>query len=208
MLNTLKILVKYLPVVALCILIAVASFLIGRYMFPFVGGPKEKLDTHAIFEEIVEQGTIVTHSVMINQKVVRTVDQGSEWSNFWWGHEVTAEALLRVQIGISMEGLKESDIVIDQTMKTICVKYPDPKIIAITTESPIDVSTKSGLLKRLVASDTNSDFNNALTDLKAEAQRSVENSVIMQETGDSADKVLGYVLLPTGYSLINSCRAK
>jgi hypothetical protein len=196
-----------LPYVLVSILVGTATFLIGRYLFPFQGGDKETLTSRSIVQSIAKQGFLVTQTVIAEQKVSYTVDKGSDWSNFWWGHEVTARATTSTAYGIELGGLSDSAVIIYSLSNQVCFQYPKAMIQSTALVSEIEVEAKSGILKKLLASDTNNDYNLALDMIKKEAIKSVDSTGTLEKDAyKQADIVVGFLLSKSGFTITDSCR--
>ncbi len=166
-----------------------------------------EVSTQAILQSVSAQGFLITQTVISSQDVTYTVDQGSDWSNFWWGHEITAEATMQSHIGIDLSQMSEKDVVADSRTKTVCFRYPTPEIKETVIIGDIEVMTKSGILKKLLASDTNNDYNIALAQLKTNAQKAAATLPNMSgEAFANADKVLSFIVSETGYRVAPECR--
>lgn len=196
-----------LPYVVVGVFVGLFGFLLGRYVFPDDSRAEERVSSNTLVKEVTAQGFLVTQTIVAEQKVSYTVDNGSDWSNFWWGHEVTARATMQTTYGVDLGKLKESDIYVNDANKTVCFAYPANEIKSIALAGEIEVATKSGIFKKLFSSDTNGDYNRAFELLRNEAQRSV--GLIESLPKDSyaqADKTLSLLLVKTGYEVASDCR--
>ena len=159
-----------------------------------------KVTSQSIFDKINNEAVLQTKSVYINQVSKITVDQGSEWSNFWWGQTIDAEALMKITIGVDLKTIKPADISIDSANKKIFIKLPAAKILETIPQGNVKVTPKSGVFKFLFANDTNQDYNQAITQLKADAASAVStNPEILTDAQSETGKIISYLLSDTGY---------
>ncbi len=164
---------------------------------------KQIINSTVILERIKEHSFLITHTVITEQSSEIIIDQGSAWSNFWWGHEITAEGLMQVDIGVDLSQLTSEDLTINTSNRTIKINVPDAEIYNVSLNGDIEVSTKSGILKKLLAEDENEDYNLALEELSSKAQEAIEqDSDIMQESKSSTLSTLQVILHDTGYTII------
>jgi hypothetical protein len=189
-------------------IIVVFGFLLGRYMFPNTArNSSETVSTRSIVQSISSQGFLVTQMIIAEHKVSYKVDKGSDWSNFWWGHLITARATTATSFGIDLAKLDESMVNVDSVNRNICFEYPTPAIQSSSLSGEIEVETSSGLFKRIFASDANNDYNLALSLLKEESEKAVtamESAKI--DAYKQADKTIAFMLNSTEYSVIDDCR--
>lgn len=193
------------------VVILLVGLVIGLIIGWFIYAPKNEITkvitSQTILERVAQKGFLVTRSVLVNQKAETKIDQGSDWSNFWWGYEVSAEALMKADVGVDLAALEERDIVISSTEKTICVVYPQAEISSISLEGTIQVQTKTGLLKRILDNNTERDYNLALTQLKEQTSKAViSNNELLSQARNGADVALGFLLDSTGYKMVTACR--
>lgn len=204
--NTLKSLFSWLYLVFFLVGV-VAGLLIGWFFFAPKVQEKEVITSRTILDKVSQKGMLITRSVLLDQKATIKVDQGSDWSNFFWGQEINARANMKVDIGVDLAKLKEDDIVINKTAKTVCFKYPNAEISSVQIEGDIEATTKNGIFKQLLDSNANRDYNNALNKLKEEATRSIgSRDDLLKEARDSSDTTLSVLLAGTEYQVETSCR--
>lgn len=189
------------------------GFLVGTIIGIIIGvqiskkaqtSEKEVITSTVVLERIQNQAFLVTRTVITDQDTEITIDQGSAWSNFWWGHEITAEGKVQVDVGLDLSSLSEEDIQVDDANKTIKINLPDAEIYGSSLEGEIDVTTKSGILKKLLATDTNEDYNLAMTELTSQAEEAIaQDEELLEEAQSSALSILQVILKDTGYSVTN-----
>jgi len=164
---------------------------------------KEVITSTVVLEKVQEQAFLITRTVITDQDVEIIIDQGSAWSNFWWGHEVNAEGIVQVDVGIDLAAIKESDIVVDDENKTITILLPEAEVYDSSLKGEITVSKESGWFKQLFDNDDNEDYNLAMNELTSKAQTAVEeDSEMMKEAQESALLTLQAILKDTGYEIV------
>lgn len=164
---------------------------------------KEVVTTATVLDTLQDQSFLVTRTLILDQEVEVKIDQGSAWSNWWWGHEVTAEGLMQIDIGVDLAKISEEDIQIDKDNKQIKVVLPESEIYDVSLDGPIEVKTKSGILKKLFDSDDNEDYNLALTELKTQAENSVKSDEkLLSQARTDTLKTLNILLGDTGYEAV------
>lgn len=195
----------FYPVIFFSIVFLLCGSLLGVLVGVKILCPKNKTEivtSKVVLNKIEDQSFLITKSVILYQESKITIDQGSAWSNFWWGHEISANAPVSVDVGVDLTKLQESDIHIDNLNKIISINLPQAQIYKSSINGDIEVSTKSGVFKTLFASDTNEDYNLALQQLTSEASKSIEEDLnIINLARDSAIDILQIVLKDLGYTV-------
>jgi len=187
----------------------ITGFLAGNISGLIIGTKINKENTNEttiestlILERLKEQSFLITRSVISNEEVTITIDQSSPWSNFWWGHEITAKGLIQTDIGTDLSKISENNIDFNHSNKTISISLPDPEIYNTSLKGDIEVTTKSGLLKKLLSSDSNEDYNLALNELSSQAEASINsNQDLFNEASDESIIILNYLFQDTGYTI-------
>jgi len=194
------------------LVVSIISFLVGIIGGIIIGVKIEKNNSDntptkvvtptTILERISDQSFLVTKSVISTESVTITIDQGSSWSNFWWGHKITAEGLIQTDIGVDLSKLVKEDIQVDNDNKVISINLPQAEIYNSSIEGPIEVSTRSGILKKLLSSNTNEDYNLALEELSSSAEETVdEDQELFENSQSSTLDILQSIFADTGYML-------
>ncbi len=161
---------------------------------------KEIITTATVLEKIKDQSFLITRAVIVNQDANIKIDHGSAWSNWFWGHEIKAEGLIQIDLGVDFTKIKEDDIKIDYEKKTIWINLPDSEIYNTSLKGPINVSTKSGIFKTLFESDKNEDYNLALNELKIQAEKTVKSDTnILEESKTAAYQTISILIKDFGY---------
>jgi hypothetical protein len=161
------------------------------------------INRSAIVERVSEQGFLVTRTAIIDQTVTIEADEGSAWSNFWWGHEINAEAQMQIDIGIDLAKITDDDIEIDRDKKLISISTPQSEIYNTSLYGEeISLSTKSGILKKLLDSDKEEDFNLALEQLEKATTEDVRSQTeIFEQAEQSAQNILQSIFNDTDYKV-------
>ncbi|MBN1618722.1 DUF4230 domain-containing protein [Candidatus Dojkabacteria bacterium] len=155
-----------------------------------------------ILEKINDQAFLVTTNVITDEEVTITIDQGSEWSNFWWGHEIVADGTMKVDVGVNLANLDDKDISVDHSRRIITISLPEAEVYEVSLIGKISAETKSGILKQILASDSEQDFNLALAELQKSAEEAVkDDSEIMEDSRESAKNLLESLFQETGYKV-------
>ncbi|MEI7578503.1 MAG: DUF4230 domain-containing protein [bacterium] len=194
----------FLFAIILLVVITLASFFSGMfYQKSRVASTTEKVTAQTIVNKISDQAFLVTKTVYLNQKTDIKVDQGSDWNNFWWGQTINAEALIRADVGVDYAQIKAENIKIDHLNKTVKIIVPDAKILDINPTGDIQVTSKSGILKLLLANDPSADRNQAAKELTNQAAVAIEKDPqIFQEAQKSSNEVLKLLVSEFGYDVI------
>lgn len=164
--------------------------------------PQFILTRDTVVERVSEQGFLVTRVAVVDEQVTINVDEGSAWSNFWWGHEVDAQSRMQVDIGVDLSEIDADNVNVDEEEKTITIDIPDAEIYNISLQDEITVSTKSGVLKKIFDSDDNEDYNLALSELEESTKESIllDEELFNDAEVDVAD-VLSSLFVGTGYEV-------
>jgi len=161
-----------------------------------------KVDSLIILDKIENEAYVITKTVFINQESKITVDQGSDWSNFWWGQTITAQGLMKINVGVDFSKLKSEDIVVDNDNKVITIKMGNAKVLSTSIDGPIKVESVNGLLKQIFDNNTNKDYNTALAQLTQDSTKAVENNTqVMEDARTDSAKLLRLVVRDTGYDV-------
>lgn len=189
--------------VAITVLVTIIFILSGILIFQNLNKePEPELNSQTIIKQIKDQSFLVTKTVILDESVEIEVDQGSAWSNLWWGDSIEAEALIRMDIGIDFSKIENENISIDQENKTISIKLPQVSVLDASQYGDIEVRSSKGILKFLLENDPNDDHNRALQALITSAEKSVQTqSDIYREAEENAVKFLDLIVGDLGYEL-------
>ncbi len=185
----------------LVVIVGLLSFVLGT-VYGQNKAAEVKLTSQSIYERINNEAVLQTKSIYLNQKSTIKIDQGSDWSNFWWGQTIDAEALMKITAGVDLKEVKEADITVDSANKKIFIKLPDAKVLETLPQGDIRVTAKNGVLKMLLANDPNSDYNQAVTQLKADAAFAVNaKPEILVDAKAETGKIITFLLKDSGYTI-------
>jgi len=189
------------------IVVAIATgiaLMLGLWLGYRAGAPKTTVEvtSQTILQRIADQYFVVTKTVVLDQESTITVDRGSAWSNFWWGQTISAEGLVRADVGVDLSALSESDVRIDDVGKRVSITLPQATILDASQYGDIEVTTKSGVLKYLLDNDPNDDFNQAKERLVEDARAAVEqDTTLFAQAREDAAKLVTLIVEPMGYSV-------
>lgn len=192
--NKLIIIVSILFFIALIII----GFLVGKI---WSDNNRNKVTSNSLVDRIQDQNFLVSKTVIIDQKSKIVIDQGSAWSNFFWGQTIDAEAQIRVDVGIDFSKLKSEDIQIDEKNKHIVINLPEAQILDASQYGDINVRSTKGVFKYLLDNNPNEDHNQSLEQLITDAAKSLEGSKIYDEARSDAVKYLEVVVTNLGYTI-------
>lgn len=183
---------------------AIGGILIYRKIFESKPAEKEtKITTRTIVDKITDTGLLTTKSIYTTEKTVIEISTDTAWNKFWWGQTITAEALVRTDVGVDLTAIEEDDITVDNENKTITIKLPEAEIINISLDSEITVVTEKGILEKLFNTDNNKDYNLAMDALKDQARVAVEeNSDIFTEAQQSTGDIISSLLKDLEYKVV------
>ncbi|MCA9384052.1 DUF4230 domain-containing protein [Candidatus Dojkabacteria bacterium] len=197
---------NFLLLSAAFIAVALLSFFIGMF-FP-ESEPEEPVDQVQITSETVvnkinDEAFLVTKTVFVDQEAQLVIDNGSGWSNFWWGQTIDAEALVRIDVGVDLSKITEEDIEINQEEQTITITIPDAEVLDSSIYGDIDVITDNGVLRTLFANDPNDDHNLATNELiNLSTKVVIEDAELLNEAKIDSRNILQLVLSDLGYEVI------
>ncbi|MBU0975621.1 MAG: DUF4230 domain-containing protein [Patescibacteria group bacterium] len=185
------------------------GFLLGTVFGLIIGvkvakdsSSRELISSTVVVDKLKDQSFLITRTLITNQKVDIEIDYESPWSQFFWGHKVSAEGIMQVDIGVNLAGITDQDIEVNNSDKIIKIRLPDSEIFDTSLSGPIELSTKSGIFKKLFDTDDNEDYNLALNELKTQAENSVKsNTDLMDDAKSSAIITLQAIFKDTGYTI-------
>lgn len=201
-----KILAKIGTYVTIILIVVVTtafgSIMIYRKVFE-KEQPSTQITTRTIVDKITDTGILTAKSIYTTEKTIIEIDTDTAWNKFWWGQTISAEALVRTDVGVDLTAIEEDNITIDNENKTITIKLPEAEIINISLDSEITVVTEKGILEKLFNTDNNKDYNLAMEALKDQARVAVEeNSELFTEAQQSTGDILESLLKDLDYKII------
>jgi hypothetical protein len=195
---------RTLLLIIILIVLLIGIFLSGIFFEKYTSNPaRQKLTSVMVVDRINEEAFLITRSVYLDQDIEIVVDAGSDWSNFWWGQTLKAQALVKVSLGVDLQNVTPDQIKVNEQEKIITIDLPEPSIISKEIIGDIEVDNQQGLLKLLFDNDTNKDYNLAYSELTNQAEKAVEQKEeLFMESKTEALKILELIFNDTGYSLI------
>ena len=194
------------------IFIVVLLFLIILILIAFIIGvgytnknnTSNTITSQIILDRVTSQAILLTKTLYLDQKSTISVDQGSDWSNFLWGQKISAQALMKIDVGCDLNALSSDKIKVDNNNKSIIINLPSATVKNVTASSDIQVKTDSGILKLLLANDPNADYNLAFNQLKKDAEQTVngEKKQLLQDATKDIQTILQNLLKDTGYQIL------
>ncbi|MFH1047513.1 MAG: DUF4230 domain-containing protein [Patescibacteria group bacterium] len=185
--------------------LAIVALIITVKVGVFSKSEETQITSRAILERIADNYFVVTKSAIIYEEVEIAIDKGSTWSNLLWGQTVKARGTVRIDIGVDLAGLDESDIVINHQDKTVAISIPRAEILDASQYGAIEVDSKQGVLKWLTDNDPNADHNRALEQLIEEARASIStDEKLFTEARRDSTKLLELIVESFGYTLITT----
>jgi len=163
---------------------------------------KTQVSSTTLLQRITSEYFVVTKTLLIDQESTIIVDEGSTWSNLWWGQKIEASGMIRLDIGVDLGDLKEEDIEIDQINRKIKIKLPEASILDASQFGDIKVSSSKGILRFFLENDPNEDHNQALKQLINDAIQVVsEDKDMFAEARRDAIKLIELIIKDLDYTL-------
>lgn len=189
--------------VAVLLSLTVLLFSAG-FLWNAVTSPSEKIEvtSQSVLDRITDQYFVVTKTAFVDQETSIVVDRGTTWSNFLWGQTITADARIRVDIGVDLSELSLEDVQVDRKTKIVSLTLPEAKILDASLFGDIDVTTQKGFLSRFIGNDPNEDHNLAASRLINDARTTIEQDAkLFKEARDNSLKLLQLIVGDFGYEL-------
>lgn len=191
-----------LLVILLCFGTSFVSFLAGRFFDKQSEIQTVEVNSTVILEKIKNNYFVVTKTVFTNQDTTIDIGENSNWNNLLWGHSIKAEGTMRVDVGVDMNKLAETDIKIDKVNMKVIINLPNAEILNTSLFGDMEIETKSGILKQLFENDKSADFNLALEQLKNKAEGAIdENPVIYEEARMDSIRLVSLIVSNLGYQV-------
>lgn len=155
-----------------------------------------------VVDRITNQYFVVSKTVFLDQTSEIKIQENSNWSDILWKKTLTAEAIVRVDVGVDMEKLSSDDIEVDKEQKTITIRLPKASVLDSSLYSELQVESESGIITSIenLFKDGTEDYNLAVETLTSEAQSSVEaDDELLEEAENDSIKIIELILKETGY---------
>ena len=179
------------------------SFLGGIFYTQYNQNVQKQLVTSTtIVDKISNEAFLISKTAYLDQDIEIIVDTGSDWSNFWWGQTITAESLIKVNIGVDLKTLTAEDIIVDKMNNRITITLPAASVLDALPIGDISVTNTEGFLKMIFQSDTNKDYNLAYQKLQSEAITAINTRPeLFSEAEADTGNLLKLILNDTGYGV-------
>ena len=160
------------------------------------------VNNDVVIERIKNQSFLVTKTIYTDQTTDFKIDQGSAWSNFFWGKQIVAKARIRTDYGLDLQKLTSMNISVDSTKKTITITNISPTILNTSIYGDLNIENNCSILRKLLASDPNGDYSLAADKLTSAANRAIINDEgLTEDTKSSTTVQLNQLFKDTGYSI-------
>ena len=164
--------------------------------------PTIEVTPHVILEKITDQYFVVTKTLFLDEEILIEADQGSDWNNLLWGQSIVAEGTVRVDVGVDMNKLEESDIEVNETTKTITLDLPEAEILDASLNSDLIIDTKNGILKAIFDNNQGEDYNRAVTEMLNIAKKGVEeDKELLNDAQIESIKLITIILNDLDYTV-------
>jgi hypothetical protein len=168
--------------IILIIVIFVGGLAIGYYLFK--PAPATKVISQVILESLQSRGFLVTQSVLAEQKITIVNKTGNLWKDLIWGQEITASALMKTSLGVDLTALDSDSVKVSGNKITVVL--PPVEVQSIELASEINLDNNQGILKKLL--DNNDGYNDALNQLRSQAQQVAMTENIQTKTREEAER--------------------
>lgn len=191
----------------LLVLVALFTVAIGAYFYGRTTKENEldnpTVTSQSVFEMIEDQYFVVTKTSYVNQKARLSIEENSDWSDLLWMDVINAEGLVRIDIGVDLSELRESDIKVDKENKTIEIDLPESEILTSTIEGDVTVESERGLVTSIeeLFEEEADDYNLAVSELIKLAQESISEDLYEEAREDSLN-IIENILESIGYSVL------
>jgi hypothetical protein len=173
---------KYL-LIALVIIIFAAGFYLSYLIFkPSV--VSQKITSQTILRTLQDKGFLVTQNYTLNQKVTIDKNTGVFWKDFFWGQEITASAVVKINSGVDLRKLAVEDIQLSN--KQVKLTLPPIEIQSTEIISDIELQNSQGILKKIFNNEDG--YNTALGLIKEQAQTAASQEDLIKEAQASTQK--------------------
>lgn len=169
-------------IIILIIIVFVGGLVIGYYIFK--PSPATKITSQVVLESLQSRGFLVTQSVLADQKIIIENKTGTLWEDLIWGQKITASALMKTSLGVDLAALNYDSIKVFGNKITIVL--PPIEVQSIELASDINLDNNQGILKKLL--DDNNGYNDALSQLRIQAQQAAMVEEIQTKTQQGAEQ--------------------
>lgn len=163
--------------------------------------------SQVILDKISEQSFLVTKTLFLDTQANITIKDDSGWKGFFVGQKISAQGVVRIDVGEDFKKIRTEDIVIDRVNKKISVYLSSAEILDSSIFGDIKIENKKGLwtnVKDLFKDDKSFEYNLSANELIAQANFAAKDRVEFFQAADlSTAQFIAYVagnLLP-GYAV-------
>lgn len=198
----------FLAVLGLIVVLCFSAYYWGRIS----GGQKAKekaptVTSQLVVDKISDQSFLVTKTIFLDTKAEITVRDDSGFKGFFVGQRISAQGMVRVDVGEDLKRLSPEDVVIDHQNKRVTVYLSGAEILDSSIFGDIRIENRKGLwtnVKDLFNGDKSFEYNLSANELIAQANFAAKDDVEFFQAADQATgQFVSYVvgnLLP-GYSV-------
>ena len=167
-----------------------------------------EVSSQLVFERITDRYFLVTKTIFADSRAEINTPEKGDWRDLFVGQEITVRGLVRVDVGVDMQELAESDIRIDRPSRTIRVDLPEAEILDTSLKGELYLDEDKAILDKLqgLFQDTrNDDYNRAMELLLANARQEVNNDAdIFREARTDSVRLVELILsgLPGEYQVV------
>jgi Protein of unknown function (DUF4230) len=180
-----------------CLVTVLGTFVVKDI---FDGDGVDKVTNDIVVEKITEQNFLVSRTVYTDQTTQIKIDQGSAWSNFFWGKSITAEGRVRTDVGYDLSELSKKNVDIDNENKVITLKGLEVTVLDSSVTSDLETKSGGSIIRKLLKDEHNKDYEEASKELTEAATRSVmENEEFKSETELETEELLSALF--SGYDV-------
>lgn len=155
--------------------------------------PDRTVSGQTILSALRERGFLVTETSVSTVATTIKINNASIWQKLFWGQEITASAVMEVNLGVDLEEMKAEDILVSGGK--ISVEIPGAEIFNSRLVGDINVENKQGILKRILENDDG--YNQAMAELIKQAEGAATSTQMMDAANEKAKeeikRLVGYM---------------
>jgi hypothetical protein len=151
-----------------------------------------------IVDKISDQSFLVTKTLFLDTKAEITVRDDSGFKGFFVGQKISAQGVVRVDVGEDLRKLSAEDVVIDNQNKKVTVYLSGAEVLDSSIFGDVRIENKKGLwtnVKDLFNDDKSFEYNLSANELIAQANFAAKDKTEFFQTADqSAAQFISYVI--------------
>jgi len=151
-----------------------------------------------IVDKISDQSFLVTKTLFLDTKAEITVRDDSGFKGFFVGQKISAQGVVRVDVGEDLKKLSPEDVVIDRQNKKISVYLAGAEVLDSSIFGDIKIENKKGLwtnVKDLFKDDKSFEYNLSANELVAQANFAAKDQGFFDEADKATADFVSYVVL-------------